>query len=80
MKKALAEARKAEVEHRPLRMDELRPKVQAFLSRNALAARLALPRMVLVLAAVCVYVWMDVWEEGQRLAPIDRSIDRSNGS
>lgn len=52
MKKALADARKAAVESRPLGMGELRPKLHAFLANNALAARLALPRMLLVLATV----------------------------
>jgi stress-induced-phosphoprotein 1 len=50
MRKALAEVQKAAVDNRPLGMNELRPKLNAFLARNALAARLALPRMLLVLA------------------------------
>ena len=52
MKKALADARKAEAENRPLSVEELRPRLRAFLGRNALAARLALARMVMVLATV----------------------------
>lgn len=52
MRKALAEAQKATVDNRPLGVDELRPKLNAFLARNALAARLALPRLLLVLATV----------------------------
>lgn len=52
IKKALAEAQKAEAEHRPVGIGEARPKLQAYLARNALAARLALPRMVILVAAV----------------------------